>query len=70
MPKVACDIENPVILPISYPCARTKLCSCGCKAEITLGCENYIIIDDWIFAEDSCVTDFFINECGGQRVYA
>ncbi|MGG3839694.1 hypothetical protein ABEV00_22065 [Paenibacillus thiaminolyticus] len=69
MPKYACELENPMALPFSFSSGRMKLCSCGCGAEIDPGFDSHIIIDNWAFAEDSCVTDFFINECGGHRVY-
>lgn len=70
MPKLAREIENPIVRPIKYIVPLTRSCSCGCGAEITIGDDDYIIIDGMSFLEDSCVTEYFIGQAGGRRVYA
>lgn len=65
------DLENPMltqIIPFRRPSNET-ICKCGCNCEINKSMDSYIIIDGYYFAEDACVTDFFIKEAGGRRVY-
>lgn len=76
MAKNRREIENP-ILTLIEPHKRYRepnpkqenICKCGCKKEIAPGFDSYIIIDDMMFWSDECVTDYFIKEAGGRRVY-
>lgn len=74
MAKKIEDLRNPkptLVIPFKTPNApeSDNLCKCGCGQEINLGLDSYIIIDDMLFWDDSCVTDHFIKDAGGRRVY-
>lgn len=65
------DLENPmVVTPIfTHPSFRRNACKCGCGEVIDPGMDSYVEIDDMIFSSDYCVTNYFIKEAGGRRVY-
>lgn len=66
------EIENPMVLPTHQPDVPItyRTCTCGCRTDIALGYDDHIVIDDEVFATEECVSEFFIHECGGQKVYA
>lgn len=72
MAKKQSEIKRfPEMYTFKQPSAQKSdnLCKCGCGHEINRGLDSYIIIDDMLFWDDSCVTDHFIKDAGGRRVY-
>ena len=72
------DIENRTLTPVipfrrpgveDKPRPEVGLRCSECQSEISVGWDSYIIIDGESFCSDSCVTDHFIQEAGGRRVY-
>ena len=72
------EIENLMITPV-IPLRRPTIeerskhisgCRCHyCNDRITTSMDDYIIIDDMTFCCDEHVTEHFIKEAGGRRVY-
>ncbi|MNJ53939.1 hypothetical protein D3C77_493580 [compost metagenome] len=68
------EIENPILTPVITfrrpdSVVNETPCKCGCRAKINCSMDDYIIIDGEFFADDYCVTDHYIKEAGGRRVY-
>ncbi|OZB90092.1 hypothetical protein [Paenibacillus sp. XY044] len=68
MAKNLRDIENPMLAPVvplnSLP---VRFCTCGCRDQINIYHDEYIVIDGDFFSTDRCVSNFFIKEAGGHR---
>jgi len=69
-------LENPILSPTQISTHKrfrspvpATICKCGCKCSIDTCSDSYIIIDGDLFLDDGCVTDYFIKEAGGRRVY-
>lgn len=78
------DIENPIltqIIPLRRPSIEetSKLeerakreagvrCEC-CNERVYTMMDDHVIVDTMYFCDDHCVTDYFIKEAGGRRVY-
>lgn len=68
MAKNLREVENPMIAPtVSLNSLPVRFCACGCREKIHLYNDSYIVIDNDFFADDRCVTDFYIKEAGGHR---
>lgn len=77
MAKHPKEIENRLLTPIipfkrpepTQESSNAVICKCGCGCEINTSMDSYVIIDGDLFLDDGCVTNHFIKEAGGRRVY-
>lgn len=78
MAKSKQEIENRIItqvIPLRRPdIGEVKSFPVGtrcqtCNERVLTDLDSYIIIDDMYFCCDEHVTDYFIREAGGRRVY-
>lgn len=81
MAKHPKEIENRVLTPViafkrpestpepTQESSNAVICKCGCGCKINTSMDSYVIIDGDLFLDDGCVTNHFIKEAGGRRVY-
>lgn len=76
MAKHPREIENPILTLVEthkrfrHPNPPTReICKCGCGKEIDKQEDSYIIVDDNLFWDAEHVTDYFISQAGGRRVW-
>jgi hypothetical protein len=71
------ELENPVVSLaenrkwLKSPNTNKRdyvMCACGCNKEVFLD-ESYIIVDERYFWDAEHVTDYFISQAGGRRVW-
>lgn len=73
MAKHQRELENPILTSIytfRQPNQPPRVtCKCGCGKEIDKQEDSYIIVDDNFFWDAEHVTDYFISQAGGRRVW-
>lgn len=75
MAKHPREIENTMLKLVENKWYRQpnppalETCKCGCGKTIDEQEDSYIIVDDKLFWDAEHVTDYFISQAGGRRVW-
>lgn len=75
MAKHPREIENPMLKLVDNKWYKQpnppaeNMCGCGCGKSIDLGLDSYIIVDERKFWDAEHVTDYYISQAGGRRVW-